>query len=81
MSDAVKSHDVEALSVLIIAEGDVLLVVKHPVLMMVVRPGLGGRRVKRLSRFPAHTRGKIIVHDREATSCIVSIMVLATCVF
>ena len=61
MSAAVESHDVETLSVLILAEGDVLLVVKHPMLMVVVvGPGLGGRRVKRLSRFPADKREKIM---------------------
>ena len=79
LTAAVESDDVEALSVLILAVGDVLLVVNRPMLVMLVGPGLGGRRVKRLSRFPAHKREEIIVHDRDATSCLVSIMVLATC--
>ena len=55
MTAAVESDDVETLAVLILAVGDVLLVVKHPMLVvMVVGPGLGGRRVESLSRFPAH---------------------------
>ena len=62
MTPAVEPDDVETLSVLILAVGDVLLVVKHPIMVvLVVGPGLGGRRVKRLSRFPAHKIEKTMI--------------------
>ena len=61
MGAAVEPDNVEALAVLIIADGDVLLVVNHPMLVMVVGPRLGGRRVKRLSRFPAHKIEKTMI--------------------
>ena len=62
MTAAVESDDVEAFSILIFAVGDILLVVNHPMLVMVVGPGLGGRRMQRLSRFPAHKIEKTMIN-------------------
>ena len=61
----VESDHVEALPVIILAVREVFLVVNNSVLVVLVGPGLGRRRMQSLSRFPAHKKEKNCVIERR----------------